>query len=69
MMYCLTVFYKGVRDPWKTYGNEDHLSQTAQRLQDEKLIWAWRVVNVDSGTCVNYWKEGEVSGGRPAYRI
>jgi hypothetical protein len=53
----------------KQYGQEDALYDRAKEVQADmnEQCWAWRIVNVNSGTCNLYWKEGE-NANDPCYR-
>lgn len=58
-MYCLTLFYRNLQ-PFKVYGDDSEvLVNDAIDTQSKDLLKAWRVVLVESGKCVDYWKEGE----------
>lgn len=68
-MYCLSLFYKGSNTPVKLrHEDELKLEGYAVEAQEQALVSAWRIVHIEAGKCINYWKEGECDGHR-AYGV
>ena len=58
-MYVLHLFYRFGSQVRLTNEDPVVLVESGEQAQRNNLIYAWRVVNLDSGKCWDYWKEGE----------
>ncbi len=67
-MYVLTLLYRHGSQVRLTNEDPAVLEESGEQAQRNGLIFAWRVVNQDSGKCWNYWKEGERDNER-AYEL
>jgi hypothetical protein len=66
-MFLLTTFRRDGRVEKEYDKNEDQLYKDALHHEAMGQVWAWRIVNLDSGKCTLYWKEGEDKHA-PCYR-
>lgn len=67
-MYVLTLFYRHGSQVRLAGEDPTALEEDGAQAQRNGLIYAWRVVNRDSGKCTDYWKEGESEHNR-AYQL
>lgn len=66
-MYCLELFYRHGSRVKLRGEDQDKLSSYGMEAKDAGLLTAYRVVHIEAGKCVDYWKENE--NGQPAYRL
>jgi hypothetical protein len=66
-MYCLTLFYRYGSQVKLRHEDDTKLQGWAKEALDAGLLTAYRIVHVEAGKCIDYWKEDE--GDQPIYQI